>query len=227
MAKFKEKNIAIKLRKKGESISEIAQKINVSKSIISRWCRDIRLTKNQIERLNKKMADGSYKGRMIFLERIREKRKQETIKLKNEGIKEIGGINKRDILIAGTALYWAEGTRSLNAEETSFSNSSPKMILWMLDWFKVIFGVSKDRFTIQIRINKIHEHRVKEVKHYWSKITKIPIGQFTKTILIKTNSKKVYTNNKHYGTVRITIRKGTGIRRKIIGLIEGLAKYSI
>lgn len=223
MARFKEKIRAIGLRKKGESIGDIARKVNVSKSIVSLWCRDIALSKQQIDNLYSKMREGSFRGRMKFLEKIRKARKEETLLLKNEGIREIGKINKRDILVAGTALYWAEGTKSLNKEQLSISNSDPRMVTWILKWFKEIFDVTQDRFTIQIRINKIHRKRIREVENYWSKLTNIPLSQFTKTILIKVNARKVYSDNNHYGTVRITVRRGTPLRRKIIGLIEGLA----
>jgi hypothetical protein len=224
MAKFKQKFKAITLRKNGESIGDIALKLGVSKSIVSKWCRDIALTKRQIEVLHKKMMVGSYRGRMKFLEKVRRMRKEETIRLKKEGIKEVGKISKRDLLVAGTALYWAEGTKTLNAEQTSFSNSNSKMILWILKWFEEVFKVTRDRFIIQIRINKIHKKRVKEVERYWSQLTDIPFSQFTKTILIKTSNKKIYSDNNHYGTVRVGVRRGTQIRRKIIGLIEGLVE---
>ena len=224
MAKFKEKNKAIILRHKGESIGDIANRIHVSKSIVSRWCRDIVLTKKQINDLHKKMMVGSYKGRMKFLEGIRAQRKKETDRLKKEGIKDIGGVNRRDLFIAGVALYWAEGTKSSNAEETSFSNSNPAMILCMLKWFQEVCNIEKDRFIIQIRINKVHKKRVKEVENFWSKVTKLPLKQFTKTILINVGSKKVYTNSNHYGTVRVRVKRGTPLRRKIIGWIEGLSR---
>lgn len=224
MAKFKEKNKALALRRQGKSIGEIAQKIGVSKSIVSLWCRDIALTKKQIDGLHKKMMEGSYRGRLKFLEKVREVRKQETLRLRNEGVREISNVSKRDLFIGGIALYWAEGTKSSNAEETSFSNSSPKMILWILRWFKEIGGVAKDRFVIQIRVNQIHKRRIKELERYWSTLTGIPRNQFTKTIFIKTVSKKVYSDNDHYGTVRIRVRQGTQLRRKIMGWIEGLAK---
>lgn len=224
MARFKEKIQAVNLRKEGESIGDIALKLNVSKSIVSRWCRDIALTKEQINHLHKKMMVGSYKGRMKFLEKVRSARKAETERLYKKGIEKISKLNKRDLLIAGTALYWAEGTKTMSTEQIGFSNSSPKMILWMLKWFGEIFGITKDRFVLQIRINQIHKNRVKEVEHYWSKITRISLNQFTKTILIRTVSKKVYFENNHYGTVRISVRRGTQIRREILGLIEGLSR---
>lgn len=223
MAKFKEKNKAIQLRHQGKSIGEIASIVKASKSAVSLWCRDIALTKKQIDGLHKKMMSGSYRGRMIYLEKVRKERQEETNQLKLEGSGEVGGMSKRDLFIGGIALYWAEGTKSLNAEETSFSNSNPKMILWMLKWFREVCGVSQDLFRIQIRINKIHKNRIKEVEGYWSQITKLPLGQFTKTVLIKSQAQKVYSNNDHYGTVRIRVNKGTQIRRKIMGFIDGLS----
>jgi len=77
--------------------------------------------------------------------------------------KEIEKISKRDLLIAGVALYWAEGTRSSNKEQTAFSNSSLEMILFIIRWFREVFNVLKNRFTVQVRINKIHKNRVKEI----------------------------------------------------------------
>ena len=224
MAKFKQKIKAILLRKKGEGIGDIAREIKVSKSIASKWCRDIVLTPKQIDILHKKMMVGSYKGRMMFLEKVRKARKEEMMALAKEGIREIGNISRRDLLIGGAALYWAEGTKSLNAEQSSFSNSNPRMIIWIMKWFEKIFGVTKERFIIQVRINKLHKKRIKEVEQYWSNVTGLPLNQFTKTILINSIAKKVYSDNNHYGTVRVSIRKGTQIRRKIIGFIEGLSK---
>ena len=229
MANITKKFRAQKLRQKGWSISEIAGKLEMHKSgSISKWCRDIILTPEQIERLAKKQESGSYKGRMKFLERIRKTRIKETARLRKEGIKEVGKLKKRDLFIGGIAMYWSEGFTSPSGEEVSFCNSDPKMILFMLKWFKEICGVSDDRVAIQIRINKIHKNRIKEVENYWSKLTGIPLSQFTKTILIKTKSKKIYPNyNSHYGTIRITIHQGTQLRRKINGWIEGLMKLPV
>ena len=65
--------------------------------------------------------------------------------------------------------------------------------------------------------------RVKEVEEYQSKITGISLSQFTKTTLIKAKTKRVYPNfNNHYGNLRVLVLKGTKLRRKINGWIEGL-----
>jgi len=225
MARIIEKDKALKLRQKGESINEIAKRLDIPKSTVSVWCRDIQLTPNQIARLTKKQESGSYKGRVKFLERIRKERLDQVSKLREEGLREIGKISKRDLFIAGIAMYCSEGVTSSNSDEVSFSNSDAKMILLMLEWFKEICGVSDNRVVIQIRVNKIHGHRIKEIENYWSNLTKIPLSQFTKTILIKSKSKKVYPkSDTYFGTIRIKIRCGTQLRRKINGWIEGLIR---
>jgi len=225
MANPLKKNKALLLRQKGLSIGEISVRLSVPKSTVSVWCRDIKLTALQIIRLQRKMAEGSYAGRMKFLETIRAKRKSETIRLRKEGLKEVGSLSNRDLFIGGIAMYCSEGTTSPSNEQVSFSNSDPRMILYMIEWFKKICGVSAGRFTIQVRINKIHSKRAGEIERYWSRLTKIPLNQFTKIILIKAKQKKIYLKpNDYYGTVRIMARQGTALRRKILGWIDGLMK---
>jgi len=225
MTRTLEKNKALKLRQKGKSINEIATKLNIAKSTVSSWCRNIRLGTEQIERLAKRQESGSYKGRMKFLERIRNKRIKEVTFLRKQGIEEIGKLNKRDLFIAGVAMYWSEGYTYSGGEQVGFTNSDPKMILFILEWLEKICGVSKNNISLQVKINKIHKNRIKEVEHYWSNITKIPLNQFNKTVLIKSKIKKVYPNfHNYYGTLRVTVRRGTKLRRKINGWIEGLTK---
>lgn len=52
--KLRLKRRAIKLRKQGLSYSEIRKKVRVSKSTLSRWCRDVAITEEQALRLYKK-----------------------------------------------------------------------------------------------------------------------------------------------------------------------------
>lgn len=225
MANIIEKNKALKLRRRGKSISEIAEKLNAPKSTIGVWCRNIKLGDKQIKRLAERQISGSYKGRMKFLEKIRKERLLQTKKLRQEGLDEIKNICKRDLFIAGIAMYLSEGATSTSNEEVSFTNSDFRTILFIEKWFMEICGVSRDRFIVQIRINKIHKNKVDSAENYWSKIVGVPLSQFSKTILIKSKSKKIYPkDNIYYGTIRLKIRQGTQLRRKINGWVDGLLK---
>ena len=219
MAKSKEKNIALNLRKKGRSLREIAEKLDVCKSTVSLWCREIELTPKQIYRLRKKMNEAAYRGARFQYEQ-RLKRIKEA---KSDGLRIIKRLSKRDLLLAGLALYWGEGTKK--TRQVRVSNSDPKAIKFMMKWFKNIWKIEPERFVLRIGINSAHKDRVKEVEEYWSKQTGILLKQFGKTTLIKVKNKKVYKNFlNHYGTARLEIRRPAEIYYKIMGLIDALAK---
>lgn len=125
MAKFQKRIKARQLRRKGESVKEIAQKLKVAKGTASIWCRDIELTPRQIQNLHKRMVIGGYKGRLKGA-RLQKERKEQKIKYYLiEGIKDIGKLNKR-VFIAGLSLYWGEGSKK--GVGVRFYNSNPSII---------------------------------------------------------------------------------------------------
>ncbi len=94
------------------------------------------------------------------------------------------------------------------------------MIKFYILWLETVFGVKRDNLILRVSINEAHAHRVDAVMHYWSQITKVPLGTFTRTSLIHSKSKKMYTNTEeHMGTLRIKVRKGTRMRRQVLGAI--------
>ncbi len=221
MAKTEEKNRAICLREKGESIKDIAQQLNISRSTTSLWCRDVILKAEQIEKLHQKMIKGGYKGR-IKGARIQYERRIEKIKKQEErGVRKIGTLSKRDLLIAGLALYWGEGSKKNRS--VSLSNSDPEIIKFFVKFLKKEFNIKRDQLTAYIGVNKVHKKRLKEIENYWVKITGISKGQFTKTTLIEAKNKKRYKNFlDHYGTVTVKVKKSADLYYCIMGLIKAL-----
>lgn len=185
------------------------------------WCRDILLKSDQVERLIKKQRSGSCKG----AEKLKRQRIIEVEILKKRGLEEVGKLSKRDFFIAGVGIYWGEGYKYAGGDQVGFTNSDPKMILFMMKWFQEICNVPKEQLSLAVRVNQSHKYRAGEIERYWSNLAEIPIDQFNKTVLIKSQSKKIYPSpNGYFGTLRITVRRGSRLRRKIHGWIEGLAK---
>lgn len=147
-------------------------------------------------------------------------RLQKEKRLEKLGMTVVGKLSKRDTFIAGLALYWGEGYKGLS-QELGFTNSDPAMILFFIKWLSRVYKVSPDKLILRVSINTSHTKRVSEVESYWSRLTGIPLAQFTKTSLIKTAHKKVYGNESvHYGTLRVKVRSGTDLRRQILGSIK-------
>ncbi len=223
MAKSNERNRAIELRRKGQSIKEIAKKIGVSKSSASIWCRDIVLTKAQVKKLHESMVKGSYAGRMKGA-RMQYERRLKVIEAANiNGRAEIGSLSKRDLLISFISLYWGEGSKK--SRQFAINNSDSEMVKFIINALKKLWGIKKERFVLTIGINEIHRGRDREVVNYWSRVTGIPKDQFRKTIFIKAKNKKHYDNfRKHYGTVTVKLKKSSDIYYKTMGLIKGLVQ---
>ena len=83
--KVRERQLAIKLRKKGLSYNEIRKQVPLAKSTLSYWCRDIILTLDQIERLQQRKLEGAEKGRFIGSRRQQQDRIKRTKKLLEKG----------------------------------------------------------------------------------------------------------------------------------------------
>lgn len=220
MATVYKREKARALRTKGMSLNEITESLNVPKSTVRYWCRDILLPDSLKRRLIKKQKIGG----LIAAEKLRVRRIEETERLLNEGIKEIGHLTSRELFIVGVALYWAEGYRKGN-EEFGFTNSDPRMIMLMIRWLQEICGIARERIRLRVCINIVHENRLGDIQRFWSKSTKIHLQQFSKPTLIRVDNKKYYANSSNYfGTLRVKILKGTSFRRKVMGWLEGMAR---
>lgn len=217
--KLKEKSRAQDLRKRGLSYKEILKHIKVSKSTISLWCRDIKLTKKQLLRLYKKKTKAGLRGCIIGAKRKQEKRIIITNQLLKEGIREVGGLSKRDFFIAGTALYAAEGDKRDGG--VAFSNSDPKMVEFMMRWFRTFCQPSEDKFRALLYIHEnLNEDKA---RRYWSKLTKIPLKQFYKSYIPKNRKNRLHKNIHERGVIKVRF-SDTSIHRKLKGWIGGIFK---
>jgi len=221
MAKFKEKILARKLRNEGKSIGNIAKIVGVSKSTVSLWCNDIFLSELQKNNLNQISLQVIKRGSVI----ANENKKRERLKRVNFyrfiGIEKINKLSKRELFLIGAALYWAEGGK--NQRRAVFINSDSKMILLWIKWVTECLNIPKERLICRVEINEIHKDRLFMIEKYWSDLTKIPINQFRKASLKHSQIKKIYKNNSNYfGSLQLTVSKGTNLNYEILGYIEGL-----
>ncbi len=221
MAKSAIRIQARELRSKGESIKTIARDLNVSSSTASLWCRDIILTPLQIAKLEKNFKDPLYGRRLSYSLKQQAARKVETEKIISEARANIGKLTDKELMIAGTALYWAEGFKK--DKMVGFANTDPQMILFIIVWLQRSLQISKDLLRLRVGINESHKNRTKEIMEYWSKITNIPLEYFLNPYYQKVIWKKTYDHPEEYfGTLRIRVHKSTKLLKRIMGMIDGI-----
>lgn len=207
-----------KLRLKGLSYREIQEKIPVSKSTISLWCRNVRLGDVQRDRLRKK-RDSSLKG----IRAIQKMFWQRRCDAFEKGVQMVERMHADTDFIGGLMLYWAEGSK---AGHVILTHSDVRIILFMIRWFHKYFDVSPQHIRINLHLYAGQNER--NMKQYWSEMTGVPVSNFQKTRM-KREGLGYKRKDLYRGTVRIRVkRKGsTYMLFHILGAIAGYFKKTL
>jgi len=205
------KRHARSLRTQGLSYNEIRKRLNLSKSTVSVWCRDILLTPPQQRRLYTKQIEILSRGSQSQKER----RAREVEKIIRDAEKEIRlPLSRETLRLMGTALYWAEGSKGKRFQLT---NSDPTMIVFMIKWIHSMFNIKAT--TLTARLNIYSQQNEGSIKRFWSSLTGIPMRNFGKSF-VKPPSKNYRTNNLYYGTIRIEVPKSADLRHRVHGWVK-------
>jgi len=215
-----DKNRAILLRKQGKSYNEIVEILDISKSTLSVWLRNIKMPVD----IKRRFWNKTRKKWAVSITKFNKERgkiaKQKAQQIQDLALKDVKKISKQELFLIGIALYWAEGFKK-SRWAVVFSNSDPLMIKLMMRFFREICRIKEDKFRaiVQIHPNTTSQKSI----NYWSKITKISKKQFQKTYsrLTPSSKRKRAFNVLPYGTLRISI-SDVGTINKIKGWIKGL-----
>lgn len=175
----------------------------MAKSSVSIWVEDVQLTKKQIRFLaHKTFLKDIIRKRVETRLRNERARRQKIIEAHKKLLAKIK-ISPTNLLILGSALYWAEGGKSDRHRLFRFSNSDPEMIKVMMSFLRNTCDVAEERFRGHIHIHP-HLNAAVAEKH-WSKITKIPLNQFYKTSQSHNKRSSNTRDNLPCGTFNIEI----------------------
>ena len=217
------KEVAKKMRESGLSLGDISKKLNVTKSTLSFWCKDIVLSESVINKIKTKGKIKSVRGLLRYSESKRKERMVRNSLQREEGAKMLGVLSHRDILMIGLGLYWGEGYKYENGE-FGFTNSNPHMVSFYFKWLQ-LWDVKKEFLIFRLTLNEFFRKEENDIQLFWINFLDVKKEQFSKTTFIKTDLKKASIKNieKYKGILRVKVRKGTAIRNKILGAIEYLS----
>lgn len=214
--KLQEKQIAIKLRKKGYSYNEILREISVSKSTLSSWLNDVVLSKSAKKRIENQFTKGQLKSQ----ESIRNKTKVKEKYAAEQAEKTLINVSfSREMkkVICGI-LYWCEGAKS-NKGSVAFTNSDPDMIRKFLEFFRASFQLDESKFRVCVHLHSYHKKDT--VLQYWSEVTNIPLSQFIKPHLKQTSG--MYKKDGYQGCIRVAYNDVV-VLRELLAIRDCLIK---
>jgi len=211
------KEKAIRLRQEGKTYREIIEEIpSLSKSTLSSWLKNLRLSVQEQEYLERRVKEIGYNARVraAWTKKLKKQRRIQKIihDAKNEFLQYIND----PFFLIGLTLYWAEGNRK--QEAVQFTNSDPVAIKLMLNWLVRYCQITKQDVKIRLYIHKIYAD--KQCEKFWSKITGIPLDNFQRTIY-KPTPHKIKKNPEYKGCVQLRVLR-VNLFWRIMGWIEAL-----
>lgn len=218
--RLEDKQKAIELRIQGKSYGQIRSIIpNLSKSTLSGWIKNIKLTPQQEGRLKKNIKKITYNARVKSAWTKKENKKKKIERIFQLCNKEFSGLSKNVLFLLGIVLYWAEGNKKTPMFQ--FTNSDPHAVRLMLNWLTGIAKIPKEKIKIRLYIHKVYSHE--NCERYWSGVTKIPVNKFQKTIYKPTIHKRK-KNPEYKGCIQLRVLESK-FYWKTMGWIKALVRY--
>lgn len=142
----------------------------------------------------------------------------------DQGIQDIGKLTSREQFLVGVALYWAEGFKHKDESTLGLATLDPKMVRFYVDWLVGSLGIKKENLLFRVTANEAYKDKVRGMEEYWAELLGANLSQFKKPFFQKVKQIKVYTNSANYrGVIRIRVRRGLDLLRKMRGWMAGLA----
>ncbi|PIS38984.1 MAG: hypothetical protein COT34_00820 [Candidatus Nealsonbacteria bacterium CG08_land_8_20_14_0_20_43_11] len=219
-----DRNGIIALRREGKTYSEIANVLKIPKSTVAWHLRNVKLSKSLQRQLLKKSKE-KWRKSITQYNNIYAKVRAKEARLRREGIQkkaseEITGISKKDLLLIGTSLFWAEGSKS-HRWRLCLANSDPEIIKVMMKFFREICHIPDEKIKALVHIYPGLNY--KKVLTFWTKIAKLPKKNFYKpqTQISRASKRKRDRNTLPYGTLHLTAGN-TLITSQVKGWIQGI-----
>lgn len=212
MAKRKEKQRALELRKLGKSYSEIKSVLGVSKGTLSLWLKEFPLSLERVRELR----DWNQKRIENYIATRRRKKEALLKQVYDEERETILPISTRELFVSGLFLYWGEGGKT-SLSEISLSNTNPAVIKAFMRWAEQALGVDRDRIVIKLQLYS--DMDLQKEMEVWAKTLGVPTSRFRRPYF-KTSKFSSLTYNRGFGhgTCNVFVRNAILARKVMMGL---------
>lgn len=227
----KDKQTALKLRLSGKSYSEINRALDIPKSTLSGWLADLVISDKYQTRIKKRAREKSTTALIKRNKQQTELAVKRALDIRRRAAKELISLSKNDLMIIGSALYWAEGYkrpiikngREVTHHAVSITNSDSYLIKIFLKFLREYCAVPEEKIKASIRIYKHQNESL--LLNWWQKETGIPMYNFKKTYygISKSSMGKRPFNRLPYGMIQVVVAD-TALFHRIMGYIEGIKK---
>lgn len=213
LTRWERAELGRKLRSDGWTYSEIMDVLPVGKGTLAGWCKEIRLSPDQIEAIKARVP--SQKGvpkntnwkRRLEVQKIREEARQSFVDLKND-----------PFWTAGVTMYWAEGSKT--SSQLGMVNTDPRALRLFILWFRRYFRVDAE-FVLALHLHQGNDDLA--AQRWWASALDLPDTKFTKTF-VKPPGTGHRKNRWEHGVCRVLARRSANAYHTTMAWIECLSE---
>ena len=206
------------LRRQGWTYSEIMEVLPVGKGTLSGWCREIRLSQEQVNAIKERRPQGIRTGVPVDTQR---KRRREIAQIREAARTEARSLFDDPRWIAGTVLYWAEGDKA--TRRLSLVNSDPRALLLFVDWVRHYHDAGAE-FVLALHLHDGNDDDA--AKAWWRDALSLADVPFHKTF-IKPPGTGHRKNHLAHGVCRVMMRRSSNSWHRTMGWIDAVAQELI
>lgn len=204
-------------RDEGRSIREIAARLGVSPSSVSRWVSDITLAPGFIEALRQR--DPTVNGRLSGVRAQCAARRAARLASQQDGRDRARDPTR--LHLAGCMLYWAEGSKERNA--VKLTNSDPDMLTLFVRFLRDCYAVPPEQIALSVNCHLNNGLELHEIEQWWLNRLGLPESSLRGASVNRTSTASRWRRNVLvYGTARVSVGS-TAIVQSIYGAIQQYA----
>jgi len=174
LSRWERSELGRELRRFGLSYGEIMDLIPVKKSTLATWCRDVKLTPDQIEAI-KERRPSTQRG---IPRNTQWRRHREVELVQTQAMLEAHHLVSDPFWTAGVAMYWGEGGKA--SRRLSMANSDPAALRLFMSWSKVYLPPETGwRAKLNIHANNDEP----AARRWWSSELGLDLADFTKSFV--------------------------------------------
>jgi predicted transcriptional regulator len=204
------------LRQQGHSIKEIAEALQVSRSSVSLWVRDVELTQDQIQALKERQQ--LWGAQNAGASRNRTNATEQRQHFQQQGRDQAATASALHTM--GCMLYWAEGAKSRNG--LNFVNADPNMLELFIRFLREELAVNDDEMVLYIHSHSQDALEIDRITHYWLTLLHLPPTALRK-VLFKAGS-QARRNNLPNGVCSLRVYR-TDLVQHIFGAIQAYGGF--
>ena len=199
------------------SIAEIARTLEVSKSSVSGWVKDVHLTADQMAVLREAnpVLNGQMKGQATRARRARAVRRGAQARGRQQAR------NGDPLHLMGCMLYWGEGSKARNAVQ--FVNSDVSMQRLFVRFLRTCYGVPSGSICLSVNCFLDNGVTLDEIHDHWLEALELPESSLRGPTLNRASrASQRLRRTLPYGTARVVVHS-TFVVQSIYGAIQEYA----